>query len=845
MKRPLASFDLDEECQLKSIKSGRSSGALPEYISIAIPVNASPWTQELYTGLNEPRQPEDEEDEAEDHDNWREKLPLGDQDHEDQEEDNAEGRNGDHVWEQPASQAVVSGCSRRIQRHAQKRMESDEPWYSLLRLLLYLHKRRKDSEIQSSCDPYDEKPKVELGFRPVIFSPPLDEDHKEEDVDSDKLSNGSGVWSWLYAQSGSRNGIDRSYGGASYLATANGRYGREEERESEYFGEREVIQDCDVDGESVYSANRSRDYRMEAGTNPWRGAIAGMGGLGALAVKQAREAREALPVRKQPLRKQLKDEAKRRRNLLELDSRSREARTFSRSDDWELTVGIEIHAQLNTERKLFSDALASNSDRPNSNTALLDLAFPGSQPIFQKATLIPALRAAIALGCRVERISKFDRKHYFYQDQPAGYQITQYYEPFAKDGHITLFDYDGIAPEDGQFITVGIKQIQMEQDTAKTIQQPPDTMLLDFNRVGHPLVEIITLPQIHHPQTAAACVRKIQSILQAVNAVTTGMEMGGLRADINVSVRPRSAAAGPHSYCGIKGLGQRTEIKNLSSFKAVEDAVTAERDRQIAVLEGGGFIEGETRGWTLGSTETKKLRGKEGEVDYRYMPDPDLAPVVISAELIYYITESLPLLPDEQLRTLTEDFNLSVKDARTLIALDEGERLDYFYAVVSLVQQNTHKSGNQDHQQDKRIGKVAANWIVHELGGLLSASNTIFSTEQVPAQAFASILESVLGNRITGTTAKKILSMVFDGDRRAVDAIIEEEGLAFEALTTDEYEALAQRLLAEHPGMVEQIRVKRQVGKLQFFVGQMVRAGGGKVEAKKAEAVFKRLLGIE
>lgn len=172
----------------------------------------------------------------------------------------------------------------------------------------------------------------------------------------------------------------------------------------------------------------------------------------------------------------------------------------------------------------------------------------------------------------------------------------------------------------------------MEQDTAKTLQQPPSTHLLDFNRVSHPLIEIITLPHIHHPATAAACVRKIQSILGSVNAVTAGMEMGGLRADVNVSVRERhradDARAG-HSYYGVRGLGQRTEIKNLSSFKAVEDAVIAERDRQIEVLEAGGVIEGETRGWTLGSTQTRKLRGKEGEVDYRYMPDPDLGAVVV------------------------------------------------------------------------------------------------------------------------------------------------------------------------------------------------------------------------
>ena len=205
-------------------------------------------------------------------------------------------------------------------------------------------------------------------------------------------------------------------------------------------------------------------------------------------------------------------------------------------------------------------------------------------------------------------------------------------EPFAKDGSITLYDHDGIAPEDRQSVSIGIKQIQMEQDTAKTIQQPPSTTLLDFNRVGYPLIEIITLPQIHHPQTAAACVKKLQAVLQAVNAVTTGMELGGLRADVNVSVRPQTVTddkIARHGYHGITNLGQRTEIKNLSSFKAVEDAIVAERDRQINVLESGSTVEGETRGWNLGSTETRRLRGKEGEVDYRYMPDPDLSPIII------------------------------------------------------------------------------------------------------------------------------------------------------------------------------------------------------------------------
>lgn len=413
-----------------------------------------------------------------------------------------------------------------------------------------------------------------------------------------------------------------------------------------------------------------------------------------------------------PFRKQLKDEAKRKR----LEGGSRPSKKGAKGRDprlekWELTVGIEIHAELNTARKLFSSAATSSSEVPNTHVALFDVAFPGTQPHFQKETLIPALRAAIALNCEIQPKSSFDRKHYFYQDQPAGYQITQYYEPFAKDGHITLYDHDGIDPEDGESITIGIKQIQMEQDTAKTVQQPPSTYLLDFNRVSHPLIEIITLPHIHHASTAAACVRKIQSILKSVNAVTAGMEIGGLRADVNVSVRERQRLPETRqgkSYYGVTGLGQRTEIKNLSSFKAVEDSIIAERDRQINVLEAGGVIKGETRGWTLGSVETRKLRGKEGEIDYRYMPDPDLGPVIIGEDIIQHLRGALPMLPDDIANKLVQspEYGLTMKDAKTLVALDDGDRLEYYLEIVEILRKEL--SGNAQFLE--KIGKVVNNW---------------------------------------------------------------------------------------------------------------------------------------
>ena len=411
-----------------------------------------------------------------------------------------------------------------------------------------------------------------------------------------------------------------------------------------------------------------------------------------------------------PFRKQLKDTAKQQKKLRDTPPGStKEDNSDTRLDKWELTVGVEIHAELNTARKLFSGAATSISEAPNSHASLFDVAFPGSQPQFQKETLIPALRGALALNCIIQRKSSFDRKHYFYQDQPAGYQITQYYKPFARDGHIVLYDHDfpvGAAPPECP-LTIGIKHVQMEQDTAKTVQQPPSTRLLDFNRVSHPLIEIITLPHIHDSKVAAACVRKIQSILKTVNACTAGMEMGGLRADVNVSVRRRDqqTEAASHSYHGVTGLGQRTEIKNLASLKAVEDAIIAERDRQIDLLEEGGAVEGETRGWTLGSKTTKRLRGKEGEIDYRYMPDSDIAPVLLGEDLILHLTRTLPKLPEKTIDELVERYGLSKKDAGTLLSLEDGDRLDYFLDVVSRLR--------DFHLQEidaTVLGKVTGNW---------------------------------------------------------------------------------------------------------------------------------------
>lgn len=541
-----------------------------------------------------------------------------------------------------------------------------------------------------------------------------------------------------------------------------------------------------------------------------------------------------------PLRKHLKDEAKRKRAEAKAAGHGKGGKSKSdpRLEKWELTVGIEIHAELNTACKLFSNASASapdDHDAANTRVALFDAAMPGTQPQFQRATLLPALRAAIALGCDVQRRSGWDRKHYFHWDQPNGYQITQYYAPFAKNGSLKLTVEDGVPAEDMQgaeSLVIGLKQIQMEQDTAKTTSHGISTHHIDLNRTGHPLIEIITLPQIHSPQTAAAVVRKIQAVLKSVDSCVTGMEFGGLRADVNVSVR-QCGESGMLSYSGVTGLGQRTEIKNLASFKAVEDAVVAERDRQISVLEVGGVIEGETRGWALGATETTRLRGKEGEVDYRYMPDADLPALLVGNDLMEHLRQTLPELPDETVERVCTDYGLSLKDAKTIVSLDGGDRLEFLEETISLLRSLD--------QEPLKVAKTAGNWVLHELGGLIPPTYTWEDLPITPRE-LADVLTNLLQKKITARVAKQLVTTLYElpvsGKRPCVAQLIEEGGLRLRPLSEEEYKDLAQQIMDESPGMVAAVREKGQKGKIMWFVGQMVRRGEeGTVEPEKARAV--------
>lgn len=353
--------------------------------------------------------------------------------------------------------------------------------------------------------------------------------------------------------------------------------------------------------------------------------------------------------------------------------------------------------------------------------------------------LLPALRAALAFSCTPSLRSRFDRKHYFYWDQPAGYQITQYYSPLAAHGTLTLNpDWDDVSTP----LTIGIRQVQLEQDTGKTLSAPPNN-LVDLNRVGAPLVEIITDPfPIESSETAGRVLSKIQSTLRAVDACVLGMEWGGLRADVNVSVASR----------GSDTLGQRCEIKNLSSFKAVIDAVAAEAKRQISILEGGGEIIGETRGWDNEKGVTTRLRGKEGEVDYRYMPEPDLPAVVLSETVVKKVQETMPMLPEMLIKELTEVFGVSLKDAKTLLALDDGRTtleggvVGFFKAVVGGIEAGPAGKGRKLNE----IGRTVGNWVLHELGGQLTTRELEWKDNPVEAERLTELIALLLEGKITG-----------------------------------------------------------------------------------------------
>ncbi|ORX38272.1 biosynthesis-related protein [Kockovaella imperatae] len=406
------------------------------------------------------------------------------------------------------------------------------------------------------------------------------------------------------------------------------------------------------------------------------------------------------------------------------------------SDDWETIIGLEIHAQIKTPHKLFSRASTSYADPPNANVELLDAAIPGTLPVLNRDAVRLALLTSIALKCDINKRSTFDRKHYFYHDIPASYQITQHYNPIARNGRLAIRDGDWGSQ---RAFNVGIQQLQIEQDTAKSQIMGSDR-LIDLNRGGAGLMEIVTDPDMRSPEEAAAFVRKLQSVLRRIGSGDGDMEKGNLRIDANVSVnRPGEA------------WGTRCEIKNLNSLRFLQQAIKSERLRQIAhyTSQPGIPLQRETRGVNEVTGETYSLRSKEDAMDYRYMPDANLPAMVIDEAYLSKLRHEVPELPWETVDRMCTAYDVQKRDVETLIGLDEvnGQGLSYFEGVV---------------QDDPSLGKPAMIWINHVLLGQLTKLGKTWSPEVIPFSLMRDLIQAVIDDKLTNEAGKQVVHHIID-----------------------------------------------------------------------------------
>jgi aspartyl-tRNA(Asn)/glutamyl-tRNA(Gln) amidotransferase subunit B len=476
---------------------------------------------------------------------------------------------------------------------------------------------------------------------------------------------------------------------------------------------------------------------------------------------------------------------------------------------FEPVIGLEIHAQLRTDTKIFCSCTTRFGAPPNSNVCAVCLGLPGALPVLNDRAVEYAVRAGLALGCRISERSVFARKNYFYPDLPKGYQISQYELPLASDG---LLEYEAA----GAVRHVGIVRVHLEEDAGKSLHEGfPDShrhTYLDFNRAGVPLIEIVTRPDLRSAAEAAAFFERLRAILVALEVNDGNMEEGSLRCDANVSVRP----------AGSDRLGVKVEVKNLNSFRYLQKALEHEIDRQIGVLEEGGRIAQETRLWDVGSGRTVIMRSKEDAHDYRYFPEPDLPPLAIGADRVEEIQRRLPELPDARKRRLLATHGLPEYDAALL---SQSRALAaYFEEVVAA------GAG----------AKMASNWIMGELTRKLKALGVEIDQVSLPPARLAALIRLVQSGSLSGAMAKVVFDKMYDSGRTAED-IVAEEGLA----QIDDEQALAaavRDVLARHPEPVAAYRAGKSAT-LGFLVGQVMKATGGKANPARVNALLKRELG--
>jgi aspartyl-tRNA(Asn)/glutamyl-tRNA(Gln) amidotransferase subunit B len=474
---------------------------------------------------------------------------------------------------------------------------------------------------------------------------------------------------------------------------------------------------------------------------------------------------------------------------------------------WEIVVGIETHAQLLTRSKMFSGASTAFGAPPNTQASALDIALPGTLPVANRAAVEHAIRFGLAVKGSINRRSIFARKNYFYPDLPKGYQISQYELPIVQSGKVDVL------LEDGSTRTVGIVRAHLEEDAGKSLHEDFAGLSgIDLNRAGTGLLEIVSAPDLRSAAEAGAYMRKIHALVRYLEICDGNMQEGSFRCDANVSVRPR----------GEEKLGVRTELKNLNSFKFVEQAITIEAQRQIELIESGGKVVQETRLYDPDRQETRPMRSKEEANDYRYFPDPDLLPVVVDERLVAGIRGSLPELPDAKRERFVRDYALPAYDAGVLTA--ERALADYFEAVA---------------RSTKAAPKIAANWVMGELSGALNREGSSVNASRVSAGTLASLLDKLAAGTISGKIAKEVFEAVWAGEG-TVEEIIDKRGLT-QISDSASIDKLVAEVIAANPAQVEQFRAgKQQV--LGFLVGQVMKASRGKANPQQVNDALRKQL---
>jgi aspartyl-tRNA(Asn)/glutamyl-tRNA(Gln) amidotransferase subunit B len=475
--------------------------------------------------------------------------------------------------------------------------------------------------------------------------------------------------------------------------------------------------------------------------------------------------------------------------------------------EWETVIGLEIHAQLATRSKIFSASATAYGAEPNSQANLVDLGYPGVLPVLNAEAVRMAVRFGLATGSEVARRSVFARKNYFYPDLPKGYQISQFELPVVARGRLE------IVLDDGTRKTVGITRAHLEEDAGKSLHEDFHGLTgIDLNRAGTPLLEIVSEPDMRSAKEAVAYMKKIHTLVQYLGICDGNMQEGSFRCDANVSVRPK----------GQDKFGTRAEIKNINSFRFVERAINYEVERQIELIESGGKVVQETRLYDPDRGETRSMRSKEEANDYRYFPDPDLLPLVIDDALIEAVRAAMPELPDEKSIRFSRDYGLSEYDAGVLTA--SRAMADYYETVV-------RRLGGQP--------KLAANWVMGDLAGALNKDNLEIEASRIDADSLAGLLVRIADDTISGKIAKEVFEAMW-GEGRSADAIIEAKGLKQITDTSAIEQAIAE-VMAKNPGQLADYRAGKD--KLfGFFVGQVMKATGGKANPAQLNELLKQKL---